>query len=47
MSDKPLHFDGSIQKSESPNSDVTVYEPFLLTDEMRMNISGNPYTIEK
>lgn len=47
MSEKPQHYDGSIQNSESSNGNVTVNEPFQLTDEMRMNISGNPYTFEK
>ncbi|MBE4907248.1 hypothetical protein IMZ08_04135 [Bacillus luteolus] len=46
MESKPLHYDGSIQNSEayeasSPN------ETFVLTEEMRMNISGNPYVLEK
>ena len=46
MSEKPLHFDGSVQQAESTNNDSVANEPFTLTDEMRMNISGNPYTIE-
>lgn len=47
MSEKPIHYDGSIQNSESSKGEVTVNEPFQLTDEMRLNIVGNPYTFEK
>lgn len=47
MSEKPIHYDGSIQNSESSNDEGTVNEQFQLTDEMRLNISGNPYMFEK
>jgi hypothetical protein len=43
MDGKPIHYDGSIQNNESSESDTIVNEPFRLTDEMRVNISGNPY----
>lgn len=46
MSEKPFHFDGSVQQTVSANNDSVANETFTLTDEMRMNISGNPYTIE-
>ncbi|WP_197480317.1 hypothetical protein [Fictibacillus phosphorivorans] len=40
--DKPIHFDGSLLNHEVVNDD-TLQEPFLLTDEARANIAGNPY----
>lgn len=43
MEQKPLHFDGSVQNTDSSNLDSTVNEPFKLTEEMRANISTNPY----
>lgn len=42
MENKPLHYDGSIQNSDTSDSQL-VNEPFKLTDEMRVNISGNPF----
>ncbi|MGM0876304.1 MAG: hypothetical protein ACQEWV_16410 [Bacillota bacterium] len=47
MEGKPLHYDGSVQNVESSTADSFVSEPFKLTDEMRNNISSNPYVIEK
>lgn len=46
MTNKPIHYDGSIQNNETSASNSTVNEPFTLTDEMRANISGNPYISE-
>lgn len=46
MTNKPVHYDGSIQHNESSAANSTVNEPFTLTDEIRANISGNPYTNE-
>ncbi|MDZ5471442.1 hypothetical protein SM124_06745 [Bacillus sp. 31A1R] len=46
MEGKPMHYDGSIQNSQNPNENVES-QPFVLTDEMRVNISGNPYSSEK
>ncbi|MFE8699965.1 hypothetical protein ACFYKX_04930 [Cytobacillus sp. FJAT-54145] len=47
MEGKPIHYDGSvINNSESSNYQPESNSPFILTDEMRKNISGNPYTIE-
>jgi hypothetical protein len=46
MTNKPIHYDGSIQNNETSVSNSTVNEPFTLTDEMRASISGNPYFSE-
>ncbi len=46
MTNKPIHYDGSIQNIETSASNSTVNEQFTLTDEMRANISGNPYIRE-
>lgn len=46
MTNKPNHYDGSIQNNESSSSTTPVNEPFILTDDMRANISGNPYMSE-
>jgi hypothetical protein len=46
MTNQPLHYDGSIQNNESSTANSTVNEPFTLTEEMRANISGNPYFSE-
>jgi hypothetical protein len=43
MEGKPLHYDGSVQSTDSSNLDSPVNEPFKLTDEMRATISANPY----
>ncbi|WP_169917333.1 hypothetical protein [Alkalihalobacterium alkalinitrilicum] len=42
MENKPLHYDGSIQNSENKESDAN-NETFVLTDEVRKNLSGNPF----
>jgi hypothetical protein len=46
MTNKPIHYDGSIQNNDDATANSTVNEPFTLTDEMRANISGNPYFTE-
>jgi len=46
MNDKPNHYDGSMHQDAVTTSDSTYNESFTLTDEMRKNISGNPYLIE-
>jgi hypothetical protein len=46
MTNSPIHYDGSIQSNESSTANSTVNESFPLTDEMRANISGNPYFSE-
>lgn len=43
MESKPIHYDGSTQYTEASIEDHS-NESFVLTDEMRTNISGNPYT---
>jgi hypothetical protein len=43
MENKPLHYDGSIQNNIDLKSEANNNEVFELTDEMRNNISGNPY----
>ncbi|WP_273850668.1 hypothetical protein [Guptibacillus spartinae] len=40
MIGKPIHFDGS---SSSSSTSVEKKQPFILTDEVRKNLSGNPY----
>jgi hypothetical protein len=46
MTNKPIHYDGSIQNNETSTATSNVNEPFTLTDEMRVSISGNPYFSE-
>ncbi|QOR66443.1 hypothetical protein IM538_22220 [Cytobacillus suaedae] len=46
METKPLHYDGSIQNPEAYDAS-SLTDIFVLTDGMRMNISGNPYVLEK
>lgn len=45
MDGKPLHYDGSLHNNQG-TGDTKGQEPFVLTDEMRNNISGNPFTLE-
>lgn len=45
MENKPMHYDGSIQNNHASDND-SANEPFKLTDEMRANISGNPYSYD-
>jgi hypothetical protein len=46
MTNNPIHYDGSIQNHETSASNSTANEQFTLTDEMLVNISGNPYFSE-
>ncbi len=46
MNDKPLHYDGSALSDAISTSNSNLDEPFVLTDEMRKNISGNPFGME-
>ncbi|MCQ6275457.1 hypothetical protein JMM81_10860 [Bacillus sp. V3B] len=48
MEDKAIHYDGSVQMNDQnkTNSVATAHEPFEMTDEIRKNISGNPFVIE-
>ena len=42
---KPLHYDGSLHLN-SLGSESVVNEPFQMTDEMRVNIGRNPYSLD-
>ncbi|PFG13791.1 MULTISPECIES: hypothetical protein [Bacillales] len=44
MIGKPIHFDGSSSISSAPSEKKL---PFKLTDEVRKNLSGNPYQLPK
>ena len=46
MESKPLHYDRSIQNVDANDNEAN-NEVFELTDEMRKNISGNPYMMNK
>ena len=46
MEQKPNHYDGSFQLDYSENNDLNSNESFQITDEMRMNMGGNPYFFE-
>jgi len=39
----PLHYDGSSQYTEINESISTDNQEFKLTDDVRKNLSGNPY----
>lgn len=45
MEQKPLHFDGSLQL-DSTLTESVVNEPFQMTDDMRVNIGRNPYSLD-
>jgi len=48
MESKPLHYDGSFQNVDALQREENNNEAsFALTDEMRKNISGNPYMMNK
>jgi hypothetical protein len=42
MNKQPVHYDGSFQNNDA-FEDATIVEQFNLTDEMRANISVNPF----
>ncbi|UCZ54675.1 hypothetical protein LGQ02_07980 [Bacillus shivajii] len=46
MENKPMHFDGSYQNSEQLINDQS-HETVQLTDDMRKNISGNPFLADE
>jgi hypothetical protein len=46
MDGKPMHYDGSVQNDYASNVELQENEAFKLTDEMRKNISGNPYLLD-
>jgi hypothetical protein len=45
MEQKPIHYDGSFQLGQAVNESV-LNEPFQMTDEMRVNIGRNPYSLD-
>ncbi len=47
MTEKPIHYDGSIQNNSAVTNDSSSSEPFTITDEMRKNIGGNPFITDK
>lgn len=48
MENKSIHYDGSVQMNDEghTNSVEIANETFEMTDEIRKNISGNPFAIE-
>ncbi|MGG7620450.1 hypothetical protein [Bacillus coreaensis] len=47
MDGKPMHYDGSLHGAPAEGEvKEQEQEPFKLTDVMRANISGNPFTTE-
>ena len=48
MENKAIHYDGSVQINDENNTNLVTNtnEPFEITDEIRKNISGNPFLIE-
>lgn len=45
MEQKPLHFDGSSPLGQAA-TEALVNETFQMTDEMRLNIGRNPYSLD-
>ncbi|WP_172797491.1 hypothetical protein [Bacillus sp. FJAT-27445] len=45
METKPIHFDGSVHP-QGEEEDQALSQPFVLTDEARMNIGKNPYSLD-
>ncbi|WP_409270106.1 hypothetical protein V1499_11725 [Neobacillus sp. SCS-31] len=43
---KPLHFDGSIHP-EGNEENQAISQPFVLTEEARLNIGKNPYSLDQ
>lgn len=43
---KPLHFDGSMHPLDNEENQP-VSESFVLTDEARLNIGKNPYSLDQ
>ncbi|WP_167332994.1 hypothetical protein [Geobacillus vulcani] len=46
MEGKPIYYDGSSHLPGS-NENAVKNEPFTLTDEIRKQISGNPFVVEQ
>ncbi|NMH73278.1 hypothetical protein HF078_09350 [Bacillus sp. RO2] len=45
MEGKPNHYDGSVQSDLKENVADALIESFVLTDDMRKHIGGNPYIL--
>ncbi|MBA9026099.1 MULTISPECIES: hypothetical protein [Bacillaceae] len=43
MEQKPNHYDGSVSFDYAENDEAYSNELYQITDEMRLNIGGNPY----
>ncbi|WP_197277585.1 hypothetical protein [Bacillus sp. FJAT-27245] len=46
MEIKPLHYDGSNHPEANMESEA-ISQPFVLTDEARLNIGKNPYSLDQ
>lgn len=46
MEQKPNHYDGSVSFDSVVNNESNSNETYQITDEMRMNIGGNPYLFD-
>ncbi|WP_181884604.1 hypothetical protein [Neobacillus piezotolerans] len=46
MEMKPIHFDGSMHP-EGNGENQPLSQPFTLTDEARLNIGKNPYSLDQ
>ncbi|WP_185806788.1 hypothetical protein [Bacillus sp. HMF5848] len=44
MTSKPIHYDGSVPAEA--NTESVTSELLQITDEMRLNISANPYEVK-
>ncbi|MEH7414240.1 hypothetical protein V7266_02985 [Neobacillus drentensis] len=45
MEQKPVHYDGSSQLGLAASEEI-VNEPFQMTDELRLNIGRNPFSLD-
>mgnify|MGYP001201184400 CR=1 FL=1 len=47
MKNKPLYYDGSVPHVVSNEQKEEESSDFEITDEMRKNLAGNPYSLEE
>jgi len=47
MEGKPIYYDGSGHQPGDVSENAAKNEPFTLTDEIRKQISGNPFAVEQ
>ncbi|AEV21152.1 hypothetical protein ABS784_11415 [Geobacillus sp. G4] len=47
MEGKPIYYDGSGHQPSDAGENAAKNEPFTLTDEIRKQISGNPFAVEQ